>query len=82
LASSIDHDLTLDTTTDLGHEIRSDDELDNARTPELDLDNVYGGGPGRTPHLYRLPYLRVGRLISRERQPAEIRPVQDQIIPL
>jgi len=40
LASSSIHDLTLDTTTILVTRIRSDDELDNARTPELDLDNV------------------------------------------
>jgi len=66
LGQFIDHDLTLDTTTDLGREITGDYQLENARTPELDLDNVYGGGPSRTPHLYRLPYLRVGRQISDE----------------
>jgi hypothetical protein len=66
LGQFIDHDLTLDTTTDLGYQIKGDYELENARTPDLDLDSVYGGGPGRTPHLYRLPYLRVGRLISPE----------------
>ena len=64
LGQFIDHDLTLDTTTDLGLEIKGDFELLNARTPDLDLDSVYGGGPKRTPHLYRLPYIRVGRLIS------------------
>ncbi|HEY7644850.1 MAG TPA: peroxidase family protein [Hyphomicrobiales bacterium] len=69
LGQFIDHDLTLDTTTDLGHQIRSDAELENARTPDLDLDNVYGGGPGRMPHLYRVPYLRVGHLISEEGAP-------------
>lgn len=60
----IDHDITLDTTTNLGREIEGDHELENARTPDLDLDSVYGGGPGRMPHLYSLPYIRVGRQIS------------------
>lgn len=60
----IDHDITFDTATELGRKIQSDAELENARTPELDLDNVYGGGPERSPHLYHLPYLRVGRKIS------------------
>jgi hypothetical protein len=60
----IDHDITFDTSTELGDKIRSDAELENARTPELDLDNVYGGGPVQTPYLYRMPYLRVGRQIS------------------
>jgi Animal haem peroxidase len=64
LGQFIDHDVTLDTTTQLGRQIRSDDQLVNARTPDLDLDNVYGEGPDRTPHLYRLPYIRVGRQIS------------------
>ena len=65
----IDHDLTLDTTSDLGHEIQGDDELHNARTPDLDLDNVYGGGPERAPYLYNLPYIRVGRPVSAEGYP-------------
>lgn len=62
----IDHDITFETETDLGREIVGDAELVNARTPDLDLDSVYGGGPKRTPHLYRLPYIRVGRQISEE----------------
>jgi hypothetical protein len=66
LGQFIDHDLTLDTTTDLGREIKGDHELENARTPDLDLDSVYGGGPARSPHLYRLPYLRIGRAIAHE----------------
>jgi hypothetical protein len=64
LGQFIDHDVTLDNTTQLGREIKGDFQLVNVRTPELDLDNVYGGGPDRTPHLFRLPYIRVGRQIS------------------
>jgi hypothetical protein len=66
LGQFIDHDVTLETTTDLGHQIEGDYQLKNARTPDLDLDSVYGGGPKVTPHLYRLPYIRVGRPVSGE----------------
>lgn len=62
----IDHDITFETETNLGREIVGDYQLVNARTPDLDLDSVYGGGPRRTPHLYSLPYLRVGRLVSND----------------
>ena len=69
LGQFIDHDITFETETDLGREIEGDAELVNGRTPDLDLDSVYGGGPKRTPHLYRLPYIRVGRQISEEGEP-------------
>ena len=62
----VDHDITFETKTILGNEINNDYELENGRTPDLDLDNVYGEGPKRTPHLFRLPYIRVGRLISED----------------
>lgn len=64
LGQFIDHDITLDTTTQLGRAIKGDYQLVNARTPDLDLDNVYGEGPDRSPHLFRLPYIRIGRLLS------------------
>ncbi|MGI9382332.1 MAG: peroxidase family protein, partial [Methyloligellaceae bacterium] len=62
LAQFVDHDITFDTTSMLNMPIR-DGELKNARTPDLDLDSVYGGGPEETPYLYQLPYLRVGRVV-------------------
>lgn len=62
LAQFIDHDITFDTTSMLNVPIE-DDELRNARTVDLDLDSVYGGGAEETPYLYRLPYLRVGRTV-------------------
>jgi hypothetical protein len=31
--------------------------LKNLSTPTLDLDTIYGGGPGRCPHLFQPPYL-------------------------
>jgi hypothetical protein len=48
----IDHDITLDTTSSLSSVVDAD-EVPNVRTPTLDLDNVYGGGPEATPYLYR-----------------------------
>ena len=66
LGQFIDHDVTLDTTTRLGRAIPSDQLLVNSRTAELDLDNVYGLGPDRTPHLFRMPYIRVGHQISED----------------
>ena len=69
LGQFIDHDITLDTTSRLGRQITGDHQLINHRTPELDLDNVYGDGPDRTPHLFRLPYIRVGNLIALDGYP-------------
>ena len=52
LGQFIDHDLTLDITP-LDH-VRVDVEnVTNFRTPFLDLDQLYGGGPNISPFLYR-----------------------------
>jgi hypothetical protein len=52
LGQFIDHDITFDPTSSL--ERQSDPEaIRNFRTPNLELDNVYGQGPGATPHLYQ-----------------------------
>jgi hypothetical protein len=47
----VDHDVTFDTSSTLG---TPTDPLTspNGRTPALDLDSVYGGGPAGTPMLY------------------------------
>ena len=45
------HDLTYDTTPLEGPYLEPKD-TPNYRTPSLDLDHVYGGGPGKSPHLY------------------------------
>jgi hypothetical protein len=51
LGQFIDHDITFDPTSSL--ERQSDPEfIENFRTPSLSLDNVYGSGPGASPHLY------------------------------
>jgi hypothetical protein len=65
LALLVDHDITLDLSTSLKGGIRGD-EVENTRTPDLDLDNVYGAGPIGSPFLYKLPYLRTGRLLAGE----------------
>lgn len=47
----MDHDITFDPTSSL--ERQADPEfIENFRTPSLGLDNVYGSGPGASPHLY------------------------------
>ncbi|MGH7304574.1 MAG: peroxidase family protein [Candidatus Rokuibacteriota bacterium] len=56
-----DHDLTFDLTSRLGVPVEPTDSP-NERTPALDLDSVYGGGPLADPELY----VSVGRQ-SRER---------------
>ena len=51
LGQFLDHDLTFDPTSSLAR--RQDPEaIRNFRIPALDLDNVYGSGPGASPHLY------------------------------
>ncbi|WP_414901306.1 peroxidase family protein [Sphingomonas flavalba] len=51
LGQFLDHDITADPTSSL--ERQSDPEqIANFRTPSLGLDNVYGAGPGGSPHLY------------------------------
>jgi hypothetical protein len=48
----LDHDITFDTTSELGFPTPPE-ETPNARTPALDLDSVYGGGPTANPALYQ-----------------------------
>lgn len=51
LGQFIDHDITFDPTSSL--ERQNDPEaIHNFRTPLLELDNVYGAGPGASPFLY------------------------------
>jgi hypothetical protein len=47
----IDHDVTLDATSAIGTQI-DPRNVRNVRTPNLDLDCVYGDGPEASPHLY------------------------------
>ena len=47
----MDHDMTFDQTSALGAETDPEDSP-NTRSPTLDLDAVYLGGPSRSPQLY------------------------------
>jgi len=47
----MDHDMTFDQTSALGEETEPEDSP-NTRSPTLDLDSCYLGGPKRAPHLY------------------------------
>lgn len=51
LGQFVDHDITFDPASSL---MRRNDPngLHNHRTPRLDLDSLYGGGPKKSPHLY------------------------------
>ena len=52
LGQFLDHDMTFDTTSRLGVPT-SPESSPNTRTPALDLDSVYGGGPVASPSLYQ-----------------------------
>lgn len=56
LGQFVDHDLTLDATTLFGQQ-QDPQAVTDFRTPNLDLDNLYGAGPGVSRHMYdvRLP---------------------------
>jgi hypothetical protein len=51
LGQFVDHDLTLD-TSGIGERIDDPLSVENFRTPALDLDSIYGLGPGASPQLY------------------------------
>ena len=52
LGQFIDHDFTFDLTSRLGIPV-APEASPNTRTPALDLDSVYGGGPDQNPELYQ-----------------------------
>lgn len=54
----LDHDMTFDTTSQLGVATAPESTTNN-RTPSLDLDSVYGGGPIAAPHLYQQDRVRL-----------------------
>lgn len=51
LGQFIDHDITLDVSSDLGR-LQDANDIPNMRSPSLDLDAVYGLGPAVNPFLY------------------------------
>ena len=65
-----DHDITFDQTSKLGVP-QNPLTSPNTRTPALDLDSVFGGGPGLRPDLYVAdtdgyvgPKLKIGSLVA------------------
>lgn len=66
LGQFVDHDLTLDTTP-LHLQEADPQATKNFRTPALDLDSLYGDGPGVCPELYQRkngpPYAPSNRLL-------------------
>jgi hypothetical protein len=58
----IDHDLTLDLTP-LERVPATIEQIPNFRTPVLDLDNLYGGGPNLSPFLYERGSRRAERFL-------------------
>ena len=62
----IDHDITFDQTSQLG--VPQNPLISpNTRTPALDLDSVFGGGPGTAPGSVRAEPGRVGRAEAEDR---------------
>jgi len=59
LGQFLDHDFTFDLESRLGIRTEPEDSA-NGRTPMLDLDTVYGGGPSLSPELYVRANRRVG----------------------
>jgi hypothetical protein len=51
LGQFLDHDMTFDPTSSLARS-QDPEAIRNFRIPALDLDSVYGAGPGASPHLY------------------------------
>jgi hypothetical protein len=54
----LDHDFTFDLSSRLGVPAVPEESA-NTRTPALDLDSVYGGGPDRSPELFERRNRRV-----------------------
>ena len=50
----VDHDITLDVSSTLDAATDAN-QINNMRSPTLDLDSVYGRGPGLDPFLYVFP---------------------------
>jgi hypothetical protein len=50
----VDHDITFDVSSTLDAATDAN-TINNMRSPALDLDSVYGRGPGLDPFLYRFP---------------------------
>ncbi len=59
----VDHDITLDVSSSLDAATDAN-TINNMRSPTLDLDSVYGRGPGLDPYLYSFPSSGPGTAIK------------------
>lgn len=50
----VDHDITFDISSTLDS-LQNANNINNMRSPSLDLDSLYGRGPGLDPFLYQFP---------------------------
>ena len=66
----IDHDITLDVVSRLGQAIGNAEEIENLRTPRLDLDSVYLNGKEGSPYLYENNKLIIGN--DRNGNPSDV----------
>jgi hypothetical protein len=72
LGQFIDHDITFDPASLLMQ--RNDpDSVINFRTPRLDLDSLYGGGPADQPYMYIGDKFRLGKKLFALRTPTAAR---------
>ncbi|SEW07366.1 Animal haem peroxidase [Cognatiyoonia koreensis] len=71
LGQFIDHDITLDATSAIGTKI-DPRSIRNIRTPNLDLDCVYGDGPEASPYLYGQGDAHEFLLFGREDNPYDL----------
>ncbi len=72
LGQFIDHDITFDPASSLQQQ-NDPDALIDFRTPRLDLDSLYGRGPGDQPLLYVGNKFRLGRKLFENTKPSKAR---------
>lgn len=72
LGQFIDHDITFDPSSLLMQK-NDPDSIINFRTPRLDLDSVYGGGPADQPYMYLDNKFRLGKKLFALRIPTPSR---------
>jgi hypothetical protein len=72
LGQFIDHDVTFDPSSLLMQK-NDPDSIINFRTPRLDLDSVYGGGPADQPYMYLDNKFRLGKKLFARRLPTPSR---------
>src|ERR1700681_4422977 len=72
LGQFIDHDITFDPASSLMQQ-NDPDALVDFRTPRLDLDSLYGRGPGDVPWMYVGKKFRLGRPLFANEVPTNAR---------